>query len=137
MSDAAVTAIVAGVVNVAGLLVGFLTLWLKVKHGVEKVNAVDQKVDVNTALTTEAKDAASRAASTDAERAGLLKTVADHDTRIASLEAQMAALKVSVEAVDRSVQSSRHEMRSHLQTVTNKLDLLGARQAIAPPPREG
>jgi hypothetical protein len=48
-----------------------------------------------------------------------------HDARIATLERDMAAIKASVEGVSRNVDSTRHEMRGHLQAVTNKLDLIG------------
>lgn len=70
MSDAAitvvVTAVVAGVIQIVGMVIGFLTLWLKLKQDVqhakdvalqarEAATTVERKLDENTA-TTEAMD---------------------------------------------------------------------------------
>lgn len=69
MSDAAITIVVAGVVQVAVITAGFLTLWVKLRYGVEearksavkaeesatvaadKVQVVERKIDANTATT--------------------------------------------------------------------------------------
>lgn len=128
MSDAAISSIVAGVLTLATMVIGFLTLWLKVKYGVDRVNAVEGKIDHNTNLTTQAADAAAKASehalTCDEERAKLLRVLNDHDTRIAALEAQIGAIRTSVDAVSRNIDSTRHEMRGHLQTLTSKLDIL-------------
>lgn len=129
------TVIISGVVQVVTILVAFFTLWLKLKYGDEKVKAVEGKVDHNTALTTEVKDAATKASehaeSCDEERGKILSSLNDHNTRINSLEAQMTVLKASVDKVSANIDSTRHEMRGHLQTITNSLQLL----AIKGPPQ--
>ncbi len=70
---AIVTAIVAGVVNIAGMIIGFLTLWLKIKYGAEKAEAavtkaeaavvtqaaLGKKIDDNTKITKAGVEAVS------------------------------------------------------------------------------
>lgn len=137
MSDAAIASIVTGLVTVTTLIVGFLTLWVKLRYGESATRKVGEKVEENTEITTEAKDAANKAVAhalgCDKERAALLKGLADHDGRIAALESQMAALKVSMDGVTKNVDSTRHEMRSHLQTLSGKLDLIAL---VRPAPEE-
>ena len=48
MSDSAIATIVTGLVTMVTLIVGFLTLWVRLKYGADKV---ERKIDVNTALT--------------------------------------------------------------------------------------
>lgn len=145
MSDTAVAVIVAGVLQLAGMIIGFLKVQSQLKNAesdakvaahkaeeaADSAAVVMQKIDTNTTITTEAKDAASRAAvhseECDEERAKLLRGLADHDSRIIALEVQMAAIKVSVDAVAKSVDSTRHEMRGHLQTITNSLHMMSMR----------
>lgn len=45
MSDAAVANLVSGIVTVTTLVIGFLTIWIKIKYGVEN------KIDTNAVLT--------------------------------------------------------------------------------------
>ena len=47
MSDAGIATIVTGLITVTTMIIGFLTLWLKLRYGVER------KIDVNTAMTAE------------------------------------------------------------------------------------
>ena len=56
MSDSAVATIVTGLVTMVTLVVGFLTLWVKLKYGADKV---ERKIDINTALTKAGTEAAS------------------------------------------------------------------------------
>lgn len=62
MSDSAVTVLVAGLVQVTVIVSGFLTLWVKLKYGVEEAKKsaslaatkaldVEKKIDDNTAMT--------------------------------------------------------------------------------------
>lgn len=142
MSDAAITAIVAGLVNVATLLAAFLTLWLKLKYSEKKAeelavktdsiesktDSVEQKIDENTHLTVQAREATHRfrehTEACDDRLNKLNKTLSDHDSRIIALEAQMVALRISMETIDKNVNSTRHEMRGHLQTIVTKMDLM-------------
>lgn len=52
MSDAAVTVIVAGVIQVTVLIVGLLKMQLQLKHGAERTEAVQEKVEENTVITS-------------------------------------------------------------------------------------
>lgn len=60
MSDAAIASIVTGVVTVTSLFVGFLTLYVKIKYGTDKVKDLEDKVDDNTVLTKEGTITAAR-----------------------------------------------------------------------------
>lgn len=88
--------------------------------------AVESKLDDNTAITKETKEAATavgqhnEACNTEITR--LATVSAQHHDRISALEGQMARLAVTVEAASKNVDSTRHEMRTNLQTVMNKLD---------------
>ena len=55
MSDSAVATIVTGLVTMVTLVVGFLTLWVRLKYGADKV---ERKIDINTALTKAGTEAA-------------------------------------------------------------------------------
>lgn len=162
MSDAAVAAVVTGVVTVTTMVVGFLTLWVKLKYGVEitkeasehakkvtvkaeesvkkaeesakkaeeSVITVSNKIDRNTELTVEVKEVATKASehaiSCDEEKVRLFNLIHDHESRIASIEAQIVTVKMATEAVSKNLDSTRHEMRGHMQTMANKLDLMFA-----------
>jgi uncharacterized protein YoxC len=88
MSDAAVTTLVAGFVQVAVLVVGFLTLWIKLKFGVEgaqrsaekaasKVQDVADKLATNTATTDEVNSKADTIVSQTNGVMGALKNAVD------------------------------------------------------------
>lgn len=135
MSDAAITIIVTGLVNVATMLVGFLTLWVRLKYGEQKADQaartaaiINRKVDENTSLTTEVKASAEKASQhvegCDERMKNLNSKLADHDARIAAVEARVTAVQAAAESLGKNVDSTRHEMRGHLQAVVNKLDLL-------------
>lgn len=157
MSDGAVIAIVTGCVTVTTSLVGFLTLWLKLKYGADKaaeavVKAaeVEKKIDANTVITEEgarvAADSAKEAVQTAKEakvatesianklngalEAKIHSAVEDHDlvqehsSRIVALENKMLAVQATVESVSKNLDSTRHEMRGHLQTITNQLTII-------------
>lgn len=69
---AIITTVVTGAVTITTLVIGFLTLWVKLKYGVEKAEeaatkaqVVEGKIDNNTVITT----AASIAAATNADNA--------------------------------------------------------------------
>jgi predicted nucleic acid-binding Zn-ribbon protein len=156
MSDSAIASIITGVVTVMTAIIGFLTLWVKLKYGEAKIDdaarraavvegkiddvqaskratlvkvaEVSDKLDNNTAITTQAKDAAEEASAhatnCDGDRIAIAKMVSDHSSRIVILESQMTELKCSVDEAGKNIDSTRHEMRSQLQAVMNKLDLI-------------
>ncbi len=135
MSDAAVATIVSGAITIVGLVVGFLTMWVKLTHAsakaeqaVDQAKVVENKIDHNTSMTAQAAVAAEKAsehtADCDEERVRILKGLAGHDGRISALETQMPALRLALEGVTKNLDTTRHEMRGHLQAVVSKLDLL-------------
>lgn len=112
MSDGAVVAIVTGCVSIVATIVAFLTLWVKLKYGVEKTVAVETKLDANTALTKAGTDAAAGAAA-KAER-----------------KAEEAVLKV--EAVDDKANTIVHQtngtqevLKTLVTTLLSKVTELG------------
>ena len=69
MSDAAIANIVTGLVTITTIVVGFLTMWVKLKHGAAmaeeaavKAKVVENKIDANTVLTAKTTAAAVDAA---------------------------------------------------------------------------
>jgi len=80
LSDAAIANLVTGLVTIGGMVVGFLTLWVKLKYGVEqaeeaarKTQAVEHKIDTNTRLTQSGADQATKTAAIAAETAAQTK----------------------------------------------------------------
>ena len=63
MSDAAVASLVTGLITITTMVVGFLTLWLKLRYGVES------KIDTNTLLTKQGAAAATEHAKVASEAA--------------------------------------------------------------------
>lgn len=147
MSDAAVNVLVAGVLQALLAIVGFFTLWIKVKYGTDaaktasnraeasatvaatKVAIVEDKIDANTVITAQTKASTEKI---ERQTNGAMNRhddqIADHGNRINSLELQMTALKLAVDTVTKTVDSTRHEMRGHLQAVVSKLDIMAAKQ---------
>ena len=68
MSDTAIASLVTGIVTVTTMIIGFLTLWVKLKYGVEtaekvakKTEIVEAKLDNNTVITKAGNMAAASA----------------------------------------------------------------------------
>ncbi len=82
MSDAGIAIIATGVANAVAMIVGFLTLWIKLRYGAEKAEAtatdVAKKLDVNTALTRKA-EASAMVAADKAEASTIHKVDLLHD----------------------------------------------------------
>jgi hypothetical protein len=83
VSDGAIAALVTGAITITTMVVGFLTLWIKLKYGVDKVEeaatkvkVVEAKVDDNTALTKAGTKAAATNALTAANTAADAKVAA-------------------------------------------------------------
>ena len=65
MSDGAIATLVSGIITITTMVVGFLTMWVKLKYGAaqtemvaEKTTIVEGKIDANTALTKAGMEAA-------------------------------------------------------------------------------
>jgi hypothetical protein len=72
MTDATIANIVTATVTIVTMVIGFLTLWVKLKYGVDKVQKVEDKLDDNTKVTKDGNVAAeshAKAAVTAAENA--------------------------------------------------------------------
>ena len=54
MSDAAVSIVVTGVITLTTMVIGFLTLWIKLRYGVGKVEEVSVKADEAAVKAAEA-----------------------------------------------------------------------------------
>lgn len=121
MSDAAIVSVVTGVVTITTIITTFLTLWVKLRYGVTKASEnsrrVEDKIDSNTEMTARIEEQTNGAL--DAK----LSQLSDHAKRISALESKLDANTVKLESVSKNIDSTRHEMRGHLQTIVNKLDL--------------
>lgn len=62
MSDAAIANVVTGLVTVTVTVIGFLTLWVKLRYGAERADIVEKKIDNNTAITSAGTAAATKSA---------------------------------------------------------------------------
>lgn len=69
MSDSAIFTICGAVIQVALIVVGFLTLWVKLKYGAEKAEQIEGKIDDNTHITRTQTKAATAAAVAAAKKA--------------------------------------------------------------------
>lgn len=116
MSDAAIASIVTGFVTVMLSLIGFLTLWAKLKYGEKKVEAVSTKIDANTALTKKIDGQTN---------GGLDDRFADHAARITALESKVSAVDAKQDAIAKTLDSTRHELRGQLQAITQLLMVAG------------
>lgn len=54
MSDAAIATVATCVVTITTMIVGFLTLWVKLRYGVEKTVEANEKIEHNTDITKKA-----------------------------------------------------------------------------------
>jgi hypothetical protein len=66
MSDAAIAIVVSGSITIATMVVGFLTLWIKLKYGAEKLDSVEKRVAVVQYQT----DGLARALAVESKAAG-------------------------------------------------------------------
>ena len=98
----------------------------------------DGKRQVAAKTATEAKDTAREMAQNIKEKLNggldsavesatrpMSDLIQSHDARITSLETQMVVLKAAVDGMSKNLDSTRHEMRGHLQVMANKLDIIG------------
>lgn len=130
--------IVAAIGALGAVVLQGLQMWLSYKRDLDtkakaeeaaikaeavkvKVESVVAKIDENTEITTQAKDAASNFKD---HSEACTQDLREHDARIAALEGQMAVLHSSVDTVSKNIDNTRHEMRTNIQTVMNKLDTM-------------
>ena len=146
VSDSAVAILVSGLITVTTMVVGFLTLWVKLKYSAEraeeaaikaeeavvKAEVVEGKIDRNTIATrdVESKIDCNTLITERIEKQtnGVLDAriaeLANHARRITSVETSIEGMKVGLQALLNALDSRRHEMRGQLQTIINNLQLL-------------
>jgi DNA repair ATPase RecN len=147
MSDAAMASLVTGSVTIVTLVIGFLTLWIKLKYGVVKAeeaanNAqrVEGKIDnAATAAQVVAKNLAHNTEltsriekQTNGPLTAKLDLIEDHSARIAALEGKVESIKNTLDGMSKNLDSTRHELRGHLQTITNSIQLLAIKPVPTP-----
>lgn len=132
MSDAAIANLVTGVVTIVTLIIGFLTLWIKLRYGVEhKANEIEKKVEENTAVTKESQVQAIRSAKSAVVAA---TQAAERTDAIAQQlngkldEKIMAIVKLHLEPVyamiKAHIEQDDKNMREIRQTITELRDLV-------------
>lgn len=132
MSDAAIASVVTGLVTVVTLITGFLTLWVKLRYGVEKAEEaatkaklVEHKIDTNTQITERIEK------QTNGPLSARLQQLEDHAARIGTLEVKVETIRTGLENVGKNIDSTRHEMRTQLQTVISNLHVLSIASSSA------
>lgn len=121
MSDAAVASIVGGVITIVTLVVGFLTLWVKLKYGVTKLEeaaktGAENKLAVaeNTQLTRRNTSAVDNVASQ------LNGALDDKVTRI--IKDHTEPLVKAFEAHNRQDQANMDRIETAIKELSTKLD---------------
>ena len=121
MSDAAIANIVTGIVTTVTLLIGFLTLWVKLRYGVEKTEEVarrsqqvESKVDHNTLVTKAGTDAAVRNAKMAAETATTAAETAAEVSIVTRAMAESIDKKLNGGGIDAAIESAIQPIRESL-----------------------
>ena len=104
MSDAAVTVLVSGLVQVMVLVMGFLTLWVKLKYGVE-----------------EARDAAGKA-----EKSAILAAakVEDVEAKLAANTAMTDSVNIKADTIVSQTNGNIEQMAMLIKQVAERVDKL-------------
>lgn len=114
MSDATIATIVSAVVTVATMVTGFLTLWVKLRYAAvdaeaakKKAEAVESKLDSNTAITKGASAAAARSAQI---------AIQNHEETKRFSESMHKKLNGGLDAaLEHAISPIRKELASHAQ----------------------
>lgn len=120
MSDGAIASITAALITITTMVIGFMTLWVKLKYGVKTAESVETKVDHNTAMTERIEQQTNGVLTTR------LDQLDEHASRILTLEKDVAAIKNSLDGLVSTLSSTRHELRGQLQVISNGMNLLMA-----------
>lgn len=132
MSDGAIVTVMTGVVTIVMGVIGFLTLWVKLKYGVERADEaaenaqkVEKKLDENTKITARIEQQTNGPLTTRLakfeEKLGQLE---DHNTRIGALEMKVEATRTALDGLNKNLDSTLHEIRGQLQTINTSLHIL-------------
>ena len=137
MTEGMLTAIVSGIITITTMVIGFLTLWIKLKYGVDKANeaavnakVVEAKIDTNTAITKSAASASITNAKIAADAASKAKVATEDiarqlngalDEKITNIvENQIKSL---VSMIDSHAQQDEDNMKE-IMTAISKLNTL-------------
>ncbi len=135
MTDAAVATIVSGCITIAGMIVGFLTMWFKVKYSNQ---SVEEKVDANTRVTKEGTTAATEHAKEATEAAKSVATTTDtinrklngglhaaiHEIIDPVREVDMKSINQKFDGLTAYVHERNHDILNAVQLLTNKMSIL-------------
>lgn len=149
LDTSAVAIIVTGAVNVVTMLIGFLTLWVKLKYGADKADEaakkagdVEKKVDDNTEITKVGTDRAAHNAAVAATVAADARAVSEVinqklnggiDAAVNSVgdelkkhadrdEKYMAEIDAKFEKLTEYVHQRNHDMLDAMSVQANKLE---------------
>lgn len=124
MSDAAIANVVTGLVTITTLIIGFLTLWVKLKYGVEKAEETVKKTEALAQKTesvaikidanTEATLAGNQAAATNARHAA---TAASHAATVVAEVKESINKKLNGgmdHAIDAAIKPIRDALADHI-----------------------
>lgn len=135
MSDGSITTIVTGTVTVATLVVGFLTLWLKLRYGVERADSLSRKADSLAAQTGAVKEKLEE--NTAITKAGAVAATANAKAAAgAAAEAREAAQVLASKlngGVDVAIEAAVKPLRDALQdhVLAHERDMKEVRTALA------
>lgn len=124
MSDATIVTVVTGIVTVTTMVVGFLTLWLKLKYGVDKAEQAATKAE--HAATKAASKAEVVEGKLDANTATTNAVDCKADTIVSQTNGTMNDLQALVSRIGERVEkleSYNHESYHRLLDVVHALSL--------------
>ncbi len=148
MSDAAILSIVSSIITVIPMIVGFLTLWVKLRYGVEQATAAKEntdgvkgQIDDNTAVTkaglvvaaTNAQAAVGAATEAHAAVEQMGKQLSKKlnggiDSAIAGavdpIRVALAEHAARVDGLEKYIHDRNHDLLDALHTQSTKVDLL-------------
>ncbi len=112
VSDAAITAIVAGLAQIVVVIAGVVTLWVKLKYGADeaqkKALQVEKKIDQNTEITKAGTSAAAINAKTAATCAAEAKKATE--SVVMTIEKKMnGGVDVAIEAAIKPIRETLTE----------------------------
>jgi hypothetical protein len=156
MSDTTVANLVTGAVTIVTMLIGLLSLWLRLRYDVRNVA---KKVDANTAMTSAGVKVAASAAKAAKEVAVEAKNTVEGISKKLNggleetISAIVSPVRTTLEAHDQNLEEVKqkfdglsiyvhqrnHDMLNAMQTLTTQLALLLRKQgatdaSTAPPP---
>lgn len=131
MSDTVIMSIVSGLVTVVTMVLGFLTLWLKLKYGVEN------KIDHNTTLTQEGTAAAKRgtdaAVRTSSDAKNAIKSISDRlnggidesiNTAVGPVKQMLLDHVTELDKFQEYSHQRNHDILGYIHTLTTQLAVL-------------